>query len=99
MLYRLTLGLINLFLGLAEIFLGLRFVLRFFAANPFNQFVNWVYSSSDLLMAPFRGIFPTVVVAHHHVVDFSALFAMAVYAVFGMVLVWVVSLMRPAKAK
>lgn len=36
----------------------LRLVLRFLGANPDNQFVNWVYSVTQALVAPFRGIFP-----------------------------------------
>lgn len=95
MLNRLALGLINFFVGLAEIFLGLRFILRFFDANAANQFVHWIYTSTNLLLEPFRGIFPPIVVGHHHIVDFSTLFAMAIYAVFGMILVWFVGLLHP----
>jgi YggT family protein len=84
MLTRFVLGLINFFLGLAEIFLGLRVLLRFFAANPDSSFVSWVYSSSNVLMQPFRGIFPTTVIARNHVVDFSAIFAMIVYGLVAM---------------
>ena len=99
MLARLAQGLINFFVGLAELFLALRFILRFFDANATNQFVNWVYSSTNTLMQPFRGIFPTVVIGHHHYVDFSTLFAMAIYSIVGMVLIWVVSFFSPKHTK
>ncbi len=99
MLRRLSVGFINLFVVLAELFLALRFLLRFLDANPLNQFVNWVYSSSNYLLQPFRGMFSLGVVGHHHVVEFSTLFAMAVYAVVGLVLVWFVRLLAPRKAK
>jgi uncharacterized protein YggT (Ycf19 family) len=86
-------GIINFFLALTEIFLGLRFLLRFFAANPNNAFVNWIFNSSDTLLQPFRGIFPTTTIGHGFVVDFSTLFAMAIYAVFAILLTFLVTLM------
>lgn len=84
MVTRLVTGLINLFLGLVEIFLALRVILRFFAANPDASFVRWVYNSSDVLLQPFRGVFPTTVVGDNHVVDFSAIFAMVVYGLVAL---------------
>jgi uncharacterized protein YggT (Ycf19 family) len=95
MLNRFVLGLINFFLALVEIFLALRVLLRFFAANPTNHFVSWVYNSSDVLMQPFRGIFPPTVIGRDHVIDFSALFAMLIYAILAMFLVWIVTLLTP----
>ncbi len=38
--------------------LVLRLVLRFLGANPDNQFVHLIYSVTQNLVAPFRGIFP-----------------------------------------
>lgn len=90
-------GLINFFLALVEIFLGLRVILRFFAANPDNGFVQWIYNSSNVLMEPFRGIFATTVIGHNHVVDFSALFAMVVYGVVALAFAWLVSWLNPAR--
>lgn len=95
MVTRLVTALINLFLVVAEAFLGLRVLLRFFAANPDNGFVQWVYNSSDVLLQPFRGIFPTEVIGKNHVVDFSALFAMMVYGIVALVFVWVAAWLTP----
>jgi YggT family protein len=95
MITRLVAGLINFFMGLVEAFLVLRFVLRFFAANPTNSFVHWVYTSSSTLLQPFRSIFPTEVVGKNHVVDFTALFAMIVYAVFTALVVYLLYLLSP----
>lgn len=95
MIGRFVEGLIDFVVGLAEVFLGLRILLRFFAANPDNHFVSWIYNSSDVLMQPFRGIFPPTVIGRDHVVDFSALFAMVIYALVGMFLVWLVGLLTP----
>lgn len=43
--------------GVIEAFLGLRFILRILGANPANAFVSFVYTISDIFLAPFRGIF------------------------------------------
>ena len=90
-------ALINFFLGLVEAFLVLRFVLRFFAANPSNSFVHWIYTSSSTLLEPFRSIFPTEVIGRNHIVDFTALFAMIVYAVFAALVVWLLYLLSPSR--
>lgn len=97
MIARFVAGLINFFLGLVEIFLALRFVLRFFAADPTNGFVHWVYTSSDVLMQPFRGIFPTAVIGNNHVVDFSALFAMVIYGLIAMLFAFLASWLSPSR--
>lgn len=87
MITRFLSGFINFFVGVAELFLGLRVLLRLFAANPDVAFVQWIYESSGILLDPFRGIFPTKEIAGNSVVDFSALFAMLVYGVVGMLFV------------
>lgn len=94
---RLFTGLINLFVGLAEICLGLRVLFRLFAANPGVQFVQWIYSTSDTLLSPFRGIFPAGRIAGGHVLDFTALFGMLIYALFGVVLVAILRALAPSK--
>lgn len=84
MVARLLAGLINFFLILAEGFLAIRVILRFFAANPDTPFVEWVYKSSDTLLAPFRGIFPTEVVHQNNAIDFTAIFAMMIYGLLAL---------------
>lgn len=86
MVARILSGFINFIIAIAEIFLGLRVLLRLFAANPDVPFVQWVYHSSDVLLQPFRGVFPTQVIAPDHLIDFSALFAMLVYGLIAMAL-------------
>jgi len=98
MVTRFVLGLIDFFLGLAEIFLGLRILLRFFGANPDASFVNWIYNSSSVLLQPFRGIFPTTVIGHNHVIDFSALFAMVVYGLIALLFAALVGYVAPSHA-
>lgn len=85
-------SMVMLFVGLTELLLLLRVALRFFNGNPDATFVNWAYTNTQTLLEPFRNVFTSVdVVARGWVVDYVALFAMAVYAVVGY---WVVSYMR-----
>ena len=97
MVARLATGLINFFLAFTEIFLGLRFLLRFFGANPLNSFVHWIYGSTTALLEPFRGMFEPTVIGHNHVVDFTTLFAMALYAIAALILLWLVSIFNPKR--
>ncbi len=93
MIGRFIAGLINFFVAVAEIFLGLRVLLRLFGANSSNTFVQFIYDSSDVLLQPFRGIFPTAQITPSSVLDFSALFAMLVYALIGMTFLWLANWM------
>lgn len=95
MIARLLTNFINFFVVIAELFLGLRVLLKLFGADSSNGFVQWVYNSSDVLLDPFRGIFPARELAEGSVIDFSALFAMLVYGLLGMVLIWLVVLLTP----
>lgn len=97
MIGRFIAGFINFFVGIAELFLGLRVVLRLFGANPDNAFVQFVYDSSSVLLDPFRGIFPTQDISPGGVVDFSALFAMLVYALVGMAFMALATWLTPSE--
>jgi len=84
------------FFGLVELFLVLRFILKLFGASSANTFVTWVYETSGVLLDPFRGIFPTPVFQSTYVVELSTIFAMIIYGVVTMLLIWVVEfLTRP----
>lgn len=95
MIRRILAGLINFFVGLAVLFLGLRIVLRLFGANTDVPFVQWIYSSSGVLLEPFRGIFPTTVITPDHVLDFSALLALVIYALLGTLVLWLIHYLTP----
>lgn len=79
-------GIVNFFVGLAELILGLRVVFLLLDANTSSAFVNWIYKTSDTLISPFRGIFTSQAINRGHVLDFTALFAMLMYALFGFLL-------------
>lgn len=73
-------GFINFLFGLIEGLLGLRVILKLFGANAAAPFVNWVYSVTAPLLGPFKGAFPAPALEGGFVIEFTALFAMLVYA-------------------
>ena len=77
---------VDVFVGLVLLVLGLRVLFRLFDANAAAAFVGWIYDTSDVVMAPFRGIFPPAVIEPGNVLDVSALFAILVYAILGYLL-------------
>ena len=88
-------GIANLFIGVVSVFLGLRFVLRLLNADSGNEFVTWTYDVSSQLLEPFRGIFPTEEVEPGYVIEFSTLFAILVYSIFGFLVLALVDALRP----
>lgn len=79
---------VNVFVGLAELLLLLRVVLKFFFTTAGGGFVHWAFSTTDVLLAPFRGVFPNPTnTPGNWYVDWVALFAMAVYMAAGYLLV------------
>lgn len=91
----LAVNLLNFFTAVVEGFLALRFLLRLFGANT-TGFVQWVYNMSDVLLQPFRGIFPATVFQNRYVLEFSTVFAMLMYAVIALLILWVINWASPA---
>lgn len=83
---------VNFFVGLVVAILGLRILFRLFDANPNSGFVQWIYDTSDVLMAPFRGIFPPAPIERGVVLDVSAIFAAIMYAIIGFLLLALVAM-------
>lgn len=83
--------LINVILAFVAIIIGLRLVLRLLAANPATPFVNWIYSLSDFLVRPFRGIFPSQTIQTGNVLDVTALVALIIYTLFVFLVVAVIN--------
>jgi hypothetical protein len=71
---------LNFLLGLITLFLGLRILFRLVGANPETPFVQWIYSLSGILTAPFAGIFPNQS-ANGAVLDVVAMVALIMYAI------------------
>lgn len=84
-------NLVDLLVAIAVTLLGLRFFLKLFDANASNDFVDWVYRSSGDVLAPFRNIFPAQEVGGGSIVEFSTLFAMVVYGLVGMLMIYLIN--------
>lgn len=72
--------------GLIEISVALRFVLKLFGANPNNGFVDFVYTFTGYLTAPFDNIFNVAKVTSgsvHSVFEPSIIVAAIVYGLIG----------------
>jgi len=78
---------IDFVLGIAELFIVARIILKLFGANPQAPFVIWVYEISKSLISPFLGMFPSPVLEGGFVIEFSAIFALIVYAVVGYLII------------
>lgn len=76
----------NVIFTIIEALLGLRIILRLFSANPATPFVQWVYETSETLIAPFRGIFPSPSLREGFILDIPALFALLIYALIAYML-------------
>lgn len=77
----------NVFVSLAALLLTLRVVLKFAVAETDASFVQWAFRVTEPLLDPFRAVFTSEQAAGSWIIDWPALFAMAVYAAAGYVLV------------
>lgn len=66
-------------LFLLEIFLFLRLMLKFFDADPKALVVNLIYKGSDILIWPFKFIFPNIY-WNERLIETSTISAMVGYA-------------------
>ena len=71
----------NFLLDGVLIVLGLRFILRFFGANPLNEFVALLYGMTYPAIAPFSGMFGSVRSTGVAAFEVSTLIAMLVIGV------------------
>jgi len=83
----LIVGLINLVIGIAEALIGLRVLLKLLGAREAATFVRWVYETTQPLLSPFEGMFPSPVFGGKFILEFSALFGLVIYAIIGFLLV------------
>ena len=84
-------------LGIVEILLAFRFILKLFGANPNSGFVDFIYSVSGILTAPFDNIFNVAKAKSddiHSVFEPSILVAAAVYALIAWGLVKLLTIKR-----
>lgn len=88
-------SIVNLILGIVAALLSLRIIFRLLDANTNNEFVNWIYESSGEIISPFRGIF-TNPNLDGYVIDFTAIFALLVYGLLGMLAFYLINLLTVA---
>lgn len=69
--------------SIVELLIGVRVVLKLFGASAMAPFVAWVYETTGPLLTPFAGVFPNPQISGGFVLEFSALFALIVYALAG----------------
>src|ERR1051325_7842237 len=61
---RRAMDLIYLFFGVIDGLLLIRLVLKLLGANSCAGFTQWTYAVTDVLLAPFRNLLPTIGNAH-----------------------------------
>lgn len=76
-------------LGILEILLGLRFLLKLIAANAQSGFAAFIYAVTKPFLAPFTALVGTPT-SGEHILEWTTLIAMAVYALLFWVVIGVV---------
>jgi len=89
---RRTVELIYLVFGIINGLLLIRVVLKLLGANPLAGFTSFVYGITDVFMAPFRNLLPTVG-SNQSQLEMSAVIAVLVYALIGWVVARIVNIM------
>ena len=89
--------LIWLLLGIADGLIALRVILKLIAANPENDFADFIYDITKPLVAPFFGITGTPT-ANGSVLEIGSIIAMVVYFFAAWIVVRLISLIfaRPS---
>lgn len=82
---------LNTVLAIISFFVGFRIVLRLFSANQATPFVQWIYGVSELIITPFKGIFPNPVFSNNAVFDIPAFIALTAYALLFYVIYSLIS--------
>src|SRR6202171_2055121 len=72
--------------GIIEGLLAIRLVLKLLGANPQAGFTNFIYGLTDVFMAPFRNLLPTVGSSSGAVLETSVVIAIIVYALIAWVI-------------
>jgi uncharacterized protein YggT (Ycf19 family) len=80
--------------GAVEAILGMRLLFGLFGANSANALVDFIYTLSAPLVAPFRGIFGSPA-AGGYVLEWSTMLAMIVYYIIAYAVVEMFRLGKP----
>ncbi len=82
-------------LGVIEILLTFRVLLKMLGANAGSGFASLIYSITDPLALPFRGIFQISANEQGAVLEWSTFVAMIVYALIAYALAQLMQLIKP----
>ncbi len=83
--------------GAIEVLIAMRFVLLLLGANAATGFVSFVYDLSSIFMAPFNAVLKTTATSGV-TLEWSALVALAVYALIGWGLVKFIYALSPRRS-
>jgi hypothetical protein len=83
-------------LGVFETLLILRFIFRLSGASTASSFVRLIYGMSEPLVAPFRGIYPTVNVARSYFEGITIV-AMIIWFLIAWGLIYLFQLVKPVE--
>lgn len=89
---------VYLIYGILAGLLLIRFVLSFFGANRLNNFADLIYSVTDPLVAPFRGLFDIDATYGVSRFDVESLIAIIVYGLIAWVITKAIDLGRKSDA-
>jgi hypothetical protein len=78
-IFRIILGLIELWLLAVVLILGAAFIMGLLGANADASFAEWIYGQADNIMTPFQGIFDPIELTGETEIQTSLLFAMFIY--------------------
>ncbi len=70
----------------AETVIIFRIVMSLIGANQANSFVSWVYSMSDVLISPFRGIVADEVYIDKLRIELTPIVSLIFYAIIAFIL-------------
>jgi YggT family protein len=73
----------NFLIGIILVLIVIRFILKSLGADTQVAFVSFIYEITQPLLTPFTIVFPAPSVVGGYALEFSALFALFVYAFIG----------------
>jgi uncharacterized protein YggT (Ycf19 family) len=79
---RRAMDLVYLIFGVIDGLLLIRVVFKLLGANTTAGFTQWIYGVTDVLMAPFRNLLPTIGTEHSQL-EMSVVVAILVYALIA----------------
>lgn len=83
---RVLFKLLYIIITFAEAVVIFRIVMSLIGANQANTFVSWVYSTSEVLISPFRGIVADEVYIDKLRIELTPIVSLVFYTIIGFIL-------------